>query len=440
MTTLTEAKNKNQMSRTAAIRHLASVDENKAVAELTIFLNELFEIEVDALRINYDQYSLNSLNGFFRSGNAEYFFKFHQEDGEEDMTGEYYRAEIIADAGLPIDMPIMTSTLPGEQVLVYNMRNDKRFSDVLLGLDKVPNVRIEKQAAKAEAILNDKILDVAIQTLHPVTAKQVRQEPIHHLFFDRMIDLKSGVIPGGRYQDFYVGRDFQFPGASLTWEEFSTAALVINEQKMKLSFGQIFDNATRNLHPDNLADAGGFVAHGDAHNANVWFETNTAEPTLSYFDPAFAGENIPSLLAEAKATFHNVFAHPLWLYDSEEAATEFEANARYENGILFINTNWALSRVRERLLDIKIEHFWKPFLEHLKSRDMLPDTWQQTLRSALSMCPALVMNLRANADRHNPVSSAIAFSIIGLCGSEPEAGSNIIVDFITKIDPLENRT
>ena len=424
-----------QLSRTAKIRQLASVDSEAAVAELTAFLHDIFDIEIIELRINHDQYSLNSLNGFFQSNGDAYFFKFHQEEGEEDMQGEYYRAEIVADAGLPIDMPIMTSTQPGEQILVYTKREDKRFSDVLLMLDKNPDDVAELRAADAEKVLNQQILAVALRTLHPVTRQQVVEEPMHHLFFDRMVNLKTGQAPGGRYKDFYIDKEFEFPGVKLSWDEFSNASLVINGQRMQSTFGEIFEAAVQRLNPVNLADAGGFTAHGDAHNANVWYETNSSTPTLSYFDPAFAGKHIPSLLAEAKATFHNVFAHPLWLYDSNDAATNFQTEAKYRNGNLFLDSDWELSRVRARLLEAKIEGFWQPFLKELAAREMLPVTWQQTLRSALAMCPALVMNLRGGADRHNPDSSAIAFAMVGLCGSAPEGGSNLITDFFDRIDP-----
>lgn len=424
-------------SRTASIRKLATTDAEQAISELASFLHDIFDIEVCNLFINQDQYSLNSLNGFFQSEGNHFFFKFHQEEGEEDMKGEYYRAEIIADAGLPIDMPVKISNQPGEQVLVYKRREDKRFSDVLLMLDKTPDDETELLAVNAEEVLNRKILDVAIQTLHPITPQQVSEEPIHHLFFDRMIDLDTKLSPGGRYKGFYVGKNFQFPGINLSWEEFSKATIVINDQQMVSTFGQIFDAAIHYLNPVNLADAGGFTAHGDAHNANVWFETASEPPQLSYFDPAFAGEHIPSLLAEAKATFHNVFAHPLWLYDSKDAEDAFQVITRYEDGILYINTDWAPSRVRERLLSAKIECFWKPFLKQLALRGMLPNSWQQTLRSALAMCPTLVMNLRSGVGRHNPTSSAIAFLIVAMCGSEPTSGSNQITEFLRRVDPLK---
>ena len=428
----------DQLSRTAAIRKLAKTDRPQAITELIAFLQDTFDLTIENLQINDDQYSLNSLNGFFEANSAAFFFKFHQEEGEEDMQGEYYRAEIIADAGLPIDMPVMTSTLPGEQILVYKRHNDKRFSDVLLDLDISPDVKAEARAARAEAVLNKQILEVALRTLHPVSVSQVREEPVHHLFFDRMLDLKSGAVPGGRYKDFYVDQIFSFPGVELHWREFSQAKLVVNGQSMRSTFGEIFEAAAHNLHPENLANAGGFTAHGDAHNANVWFEASGAEPTLSYFDPAFAGEHIPSLLAEAKATFHNTLAHPLWLYNAEDVASIFKTEASYKNGILTLYSNWSLSPIRQKLLEAKVEVFWKPFLAHLFKHDMLPDTWQQTLRSALAMCPALVMNLRANADRHNPASSAIAFSLIALCGSEPEAGTNLVTEFLHRITPSQH--
>ena len=84
------------LSRTAEIRAVARQDVPRAQTMLETFIADLFDIPVTGLRINQDQYSLNSLNGFFTSGADAFFFKFHQEDGEEEMTGEYYRADILS--------------------------------------------------------------------------------------------------------------------------------------------------------------------------------------------------------------------------------------------------------------------------------------------------------------------------------------------------------
>jgi hypothetical protein len=116
-------------SRTARIRALAQHDVAEAQRVLSALLGDLFEMRPSNVRINFDKYSLNSLNGFFDSDGKAYFFKFHQEEREEAMTGEYYRAEILSRAGLPVDQPVHMSARPGEQILVYHRRTDPRFSD-----------------------------------------------------------------------------------------------------------------------------------------------------------------------------------------------------------------------------------------------------------------------------------------------------------------------
>jgi hypothetical protein len=410
-----------------------------AKAELAGLLQQKFQIQARAIQLNDDQYSLNSLNGFFETDDGAFFFKFHQEEGEDQMRGEYYRADLLVRENLPVDMPVMASTEPGEQILIYRRRHDRRFSDVLFELDARRDQKPEAckltNAVAAERSLNEKILKVARTTLHPVIQDDVRNEAIHRLFHERMVDLPAGTYPGGRYRSFYIGQDFELPGVRLPWEVFSTAKLVLNGQVMDRSIAEIFDQAATNLHPTNLANAGGMVAHGDAHNANVWFEETYEPPKLCYFDPAFAGEHVPALLAEVKATFHNIFAHPLWLYDPDLARQSYSAQANYSDGTLSIDTDWRPSQVRLALLEAKTEAFWQPFLAHLKQEGLLPETWRPVLRSALAMCPALVTNLRANAGRHNPTSSAIGFYVIAMMGSEPLSGETVVTRFLDSIDP-----
>lgn len=425
--------------RTAHIRQLAKSNMDEAKTELTQLLHETFQIEPVNIQINDDQYSLNSLNGFFDAEGDAFFFKFHQEEGEDQMRGEYYRADLLVREKLPVDMPVKASTEPGEQILIYRRRKDRRFSDVLFDMDAKPGQetepRLHDDAVAAESALNTKILEVARRTLRPVTRTEVEKEAIHRLFYERMVDLPSGNYPGGRYKSFYYGHPFELPGLELSWSEFSTARLVLNGQAMTETFGEIFDTAVAVLHPSRLANAGGMVAHGDAHNANVWYEEKHDPPQLCYFDPAFAGEHVPALLAEVKATFHNVFAHPLWLYDPDLAAESYSAQAIYKDGRLCIDTDWQPSQLRLDLLSAKCEAFWQPFLAHLDGEDVLPDDWQQVLRSALAMCPTLVTNLRAHAGRHNPTSSAIGFYVTAMMGSAPISGETMVTRFLDAIDP-----
>lgn len=422
-------------SRTAELRRLARTDEPAARALLARLLRDLFGLEAEDIAFNRDQYSLNSLNGFFAAGGEAFFFKFHQEEGEEAMSGEYYRADILARAGLPVDQPVHMSTLPGEQILIYRRRSDPRFSDVLRALDLAPDEAAEARAVAAERALCERLFTVYRDTLHPITPAQAAAEPIHRLFHERLVDLPAGTYPGGRCRSFYVGQDFALPGVELGWVALAAARIVVNGRAYRRTIGELFDAAAGRLRPGRLADAGGVVAHGDAHNANVWY-TETAEgPALSYFDPAFAGEHVPTLLAEIKTTFHNIFAHPLWLYDPAEAAARYRGEARHADGTLFLDTDWRPSRIRLALLDVKARHLWRPLLGDLKARGMLPADWREVVRLGLFLCPTLVMNLRAGAATHNPLSSLIALSVAVMVGSEPEGEGDVVSRFLDGIDP-----
>ena len=425
-------------SRTAAIRATARTDILHAQHMLQDFIAALFKISVQDVQINQDHYSLNSLNGFFTSGSAAYFFKFHQEEGESEMRGEYYRAGILTRAGLPVDQPVFTSTLPGEQILIYQRRTEPRFSDILLALDETPQNDALMRACTAEAALNDHILSCAQTTLVPISPEDSQAEPIHRLFHERLIDRPTGHFPGGRLARFYVGKSFAFPdGVNIHWDELSTARPVINGREYARNLWEMFTLAHWRYAPERLADAGGITAHGDAHNANIWYERGAAADRLVFFDPAFAGARIPSLLAEVKATFHNIFAHPFWLYHPELAARHFNASVRLEAGRLHIDTDWHLSCVRRQLLDVKARHFWKPWLATLAKAGLLPADWEDVIRIGLFLSPTLVMNLRAGdgAERHNPVSSAIGLAVALCAAAPPLTGADLFTAFFDEIRP-----
>src|SRR5262249_53452701 len=111
-------------ARARALARAGKIAEaEQAVATL---IAEEFQLQVARVAINRDAYSLNSLNGTVETGKGPFFFKFHQEEGEDRMAGEYYRARILADAGLPVDLPVEASTRPGRQILLYRLRRDRR--------------------------------------------------------------------------------------------------------------------------------------------------------------------------------------------------------------------------------------------------------------------------------------------------------------------------
>ncbi len=103
-----------------------------------------------------------------------------------------------------------------------------------------------------------------------------------------------------------------------------------------------------------------------------------------------------------KTTFHNILAHPLWLYDPTLASDRFLAEAALDGDILRVTTNHGLSPIRRDLLAAKADGLWRPLLASLKDRGLLPEDWRRVVRLALFLCPTLVMNLRAGAASHTP--------------------------------------
>ena len=413
------------LSLVALARALAKAGRtDEAAAVVGRLLAQEFGLAATNFKINADIYSLNSLNGTFDAGGAPLFFKFHQEENEGAMSGEYYRARLLADAGLPVDLPIHASATPGRQILVYRRCTDARLADVVRALDANPDAAMQKDALAAESALNQRTMEVYRRTLHPITPVQSAAEPIHRLFHERLLTPgapgNQGGRLGGRFASFYEDKLFDLPGLKLPWSELSRLTPAINGIRYERTIGELFDEAFARMAPD-LLGGGGVTAHGDAHNANVWFTGEPGARELVLFDPAFAGSDVPALLAEIKTTFHNVFAHPFWLYEPAEAAKHYKAAATRTPATLHIVHNCALSPVRREILELKARDIWKPLLALLKERELLPLDWRRVVRLGLFLCPTLVMNLRAGAEggSHSPVSSAIGLATAITMGAEP---------------------
>ena len=421
---------------TARARALMKAGQGaEAEAVVAALIAEEFGRRVDKLTINRDAYSLNSLNGFVETEAGSFFFKFHQEEGEDRMAGEYYRARILAEAGLPVDLPVETSTRPGRQILLYRLRKDRRLAEVARDLDEEQDIGKLTLVIEAQAALDRAVADVYLQTLHPISADQSRAEPIHRLFHERLRDFDRPGQIGGRFAAFYADQDFALPGMSIHWRELRDLRIALNGVVYRDSLGALFEAAFTELDPGRFAGLG-VTGHGDAHNANVWFEETQKPPHLTLFDPAFAGEHVPALLAEVKPTFHNIFAHPTWLYEPQVAATRFQARVERRGDVLAIETDWALSPLRMAFLEQKGALLWRPLLVEMLARGQLPSDWRRQLKLALFCCPTLVMNLRSGAGSHNPISSAIGLGIAAMMGSAPQSGAgDVLTRFLDAIEP-----
>ena len=392
-------------ARIRASARAGAVEEAARLA--AALLTEVLGRPVGDVAINRDIYSLNSVNGFaVADGGEPLFFKFHQEEGEEAGVGEYYNAQVLHDAGYQVDMPLAVSQAPGRQVLVYRRRQDRRLSDVCADLERQRDPVTGLRVTAAQSAFDDANIAVALATLHTATADDVAAEPIHQLFHHRLVDRAPGGggpgALGGRAKAFYVDGRFDFDGWSGSWSDIAGLTWRINGLDYPMTLADAFDRAFRLL------------------------------------NPAFAGRHVPALLAEVKATFHNVFAHPFWLYDPAEATRRYTATVCCTGDVLEVETDHRLSPLRHGFLASKAVRFWRPLLGRLAAGNQLAADWQDVVRAALFACPTLVMDLTAaSASAHTPTSSAIGLAMAMQCACPPAAGTDDVSRFLTMADPAQ---
>jgi hypothetical protein len=406
----------------------------EAVAAVARLLSEETGTRFTGVAINDDRYSLNSVNGTAVDDEGrKLFFKFHTEEGEAETVGEYYKAYVLAEAGLPVDLPVKASNTPGRQFLLYAHRDDSKLADVCLkletgqGSDPAPRRRpgltpfSPDEIVAAQAGLDDATLSAALSSLAPPTPASAG-EAIHQLFHHRLVTPGETGRLGGRYAQFYQGRQVAVAGTGteMPWEAFADLRWTVNGVSYRHTLRELFELSLRLLDPQALAQLPVLVSHGDAHNANVWARRDASgRLTLVLFDPAFAGKAIPALLGEVKATFHNILAHPLWLYTPDLAERAYRVSAEVDGGRIAVTHDWSLSDLRRQFLQLKLERYWRPLLLRLKGIGALPDDWEAILRCALFCCPTLVMSQLAGPGRAQSVS-LLGFAVATMCGSAPE--------------------
>jgi hypothetical protein len=407
--------------------------EEAAVAAARL-LSEETGTAFSGVAINDDRYSLNSVNGTAVDANGRrLFFKFHTEEGEAETVGEYYKAHVLAEAGLPVDLPVKASSTPGRQFLLYAYRNDSKLADACLKLEtgQAAGFSLEEIVA-AQAALDDATLAAGLRSLSAPMPDSER-EAIHQLFHHRLVTPGEPGRLGGRYAQFYQGRRVPVGGEEIPWEAFADLRWTVNGIAYRQALRGLFEQSFRLLDPRALARQPVLVSHGDAHNANVWARRGAdGRLTLELFDPAFAGRTIPALLGEVKATFHNVFAHPLWLYTPDLAAQTYRVSTERQEDRIVVTHDWHLSDLRRRFLQLKLDRYWRPLLLRLQEMKALPDDWEAIMRSALFCCPTLVMSQLPGPERA-PSVSLLGFAVAVMCGSPPEDASDAVSGFFAEL-------
>lgn len=339
------------------------------------------DLHVDSVTLTPKAVSLNSFNGFYRSGSEEYFFKTHVE--EQGVVEEYYHAERLHQAGYNIVRPLRTLHEQGQQMVIYPVVRDPVMFDLMRAVENGDSSQASMEMLlEAERRECQRLLQIYRQTLADSTAEEHAQAPVHQLFWHR--------LTGGRLDSFYQGREVPLPESDTTvsFEELATMQWVINGRAItgELStLAALIERAKSVLNPHRAATT--VVGHGDAHFGNVFLQN---ERDYCYFDPAFAGRHSP-LLDIVKPLFHNVFA--TWMYFPHEVAQSLRMQVQINNGRIVVEHNYQLTAVRRRLLDIKMTQLLPPLLALLREREALPEDWQEIVQLALVCCPLLTVPL-----------------------------------------------
>ncbi len=379
-----------------------------------------FRVVPGSLRFDTDNaLALNSLRAEFRTADGEHLFlKCHHEEGEADRVGEYYRSGILEEAGFPIDKALYQSSTVGEQLVIYRYRDRRLYPElhsVARDIESTGCKPADMEAVvQAFECFQQQLGNRYLDSLHLATPAQISEEAVHGLYHRRLVDSEHDAEFGGRIREFYLGRQVALPdGSSLPFEEFWHLHWRINGQMHNVSMHDALLRARRLLAPTPADAMAAVTAHGDDHTGNLLYDPHKGSgDAISYFDPAFAGNHIPALLAPCKSLYHVCYAHPNMLYDPAELRVGL--SMRVEDGVLQIEHDWQLTPLRQQFLSSQITHVWQPLLKALKHRDMLPALWQETIGAALLCCPLLCKNLLAGAGAPNPLTpdaSLLTFSI-----------------------------
>ncbi|MCU0481857.1 MAG: hypothetical protein MUE54_11715 [Anaerolineae bacterium] len=383
------------------IQQVQFTDKPQAELLLIGFIRETFDLSVQKVELRPLATSLNSFNGFITlTDGTRLFFKTHTE--QDTVIDEYYNARLLADVGYPIIQPLYSTTKTGQQFLIYEVITAPAVFDVAWDLEL-------RQAGRDNSFLTPYNLlkqaqndaDDALFTYYQVSLQSptpTPDAPIHQLFYHR--------LTGGRYDRFYADNNpIILPHGTFRMGNVKRVKWVINGQKYDETIYDLVARAINTLNPNRALAT--VIGHGDAHNGNVFFRTETNPPSLLYFDPAFAGRHSP-LLDLVKPIFHNVFA--MWMYhpQTKKDSTIIQVDVRGDEW--HVTYSYALWSVRMMFLESKFERVVIPTLKLLKERGFLPDDWREILKLALFCCPFLTLNL-ADSNRFPPEISLLGLAM-----------------------------
>jgi hypothetical protein len=401
------------------------------------------EVRID----NTNPLSLNSLRATVLTAKGElFYFKAHYSPDENakiqgkkarrSQGNEYYCSKYLEEAGFPIAPPVYASHVAGRQYVLHRYMDRKEYCELSALAAEIeqkdcPEEDVNKLSgiyASFQKLIGNRY----VQTLHMSSAEDIAAEPFHLLFYDRLVD-EDGAF-GARVKSYYLdSKDFILPdGSTISFKEFWKLKWKINGIAYDSLFNA-FEKARTFLKPEKSAPT--VVAHGDDHPGNILCHNER----MLYFDPAFAGRSIPALMAPCKAMYHTNFAHGKKASIFYEPASMTESVSVFKDGdFLHVNHDWEMTILRENFLNAQIEHVWIPLVKAMRQKEMLPENWEEIVRSTLFCCPVVCKNMLPGGADNNPMTkeaSILNFAIAIMLAHPPikKSSENCITSFFKNI-------
>jgi len=426
------------MNTALDIVRIAKSDRTRAEGlALALIRSVAPQLGASSVKINESKLSLNSVNGYIASGTKKYFFKFHAEENEtESMENtEYYNAKILADSGLPVIQPIFTSHRPGLQFVVYEYIDAPTAFDAYeeqelrrFEGDSYDDAQV-RQLLDAERSLCEKIRNGFLNSLERTEASEVEKASLNQLFYRRLVGTFENP---SRLESYYLDKMLHLPnGDFLPFNKLLKMRWVINGISYDETLAEIITKAKYLLNPAKEKSAATVIGHGDDHNGNRFLVNGD----YVFFDPAVAGRQ-PALLSFIKATAHNIFLHPFWLYEPKKLDGRLQLQMQIRDDVISVQHNWSLpelSPLRLKILEVYGTEVWRSLLQELAKRGWLPSYWKEYIRAGLFCCPFLALNL-IDENKYSPAQSMLALAKCVELGSRPKQES-LVEQFLTGISP-----
>lgn len=336
--------------------------------------------------------ALNSVSGIVKlrlpDGSVkELFGKIHIESNTESVSPlgsekEYANTQMLARAGMPVLEPVAVSRNTDYPLLLYPVIKAPALFDLLeetyvTGVNKLSPEIIDRLAR-----YNKKVGEKASESVRKGSTDEGINAPVQTLFLRR-------VESGGRIDQWYSAETiFSLPGleSPITWQDLSDAKWTINGVPFRFSLREIIAQARRNLAFQEEKESFLILSHGDDHAGNVFL---TDEPLV--FDPAFAGWNPIAL--DVKALAHTGFLPLSAMYYFPKGLSFVYEKKPDAISVVTNMQNLNVMRIQEvlarQIIDLRII----PILRMAKSKGADVEKEIQKMRSALSCCALLTVNI-----------------------------------------------